>query len=284
MPDREDSAPRTARQIARAELTKAITEAARRQLAAVGPSALSLRAVARELGMASSAVYRYVASRDELLTILIIDAYDAIGATAEAADAEALADGADTGARWLAVCRAVRAWALAHPNEWALVYGSPVPGYQAPQDTIGPASRLGLAMARIVIDAADAGALADVEPLPAPTLVDRGVLAAIGGLPDAPHEDLPERSMLLWIALVGTISFELFGHLHNVITDHDAGFDRQMAVAASSIGLTLRLDRGGRGRWRAGLCRGGLRLPGPLPERALGLSSGSGQAKGPDTS
>ena len=242
MPDLDDSAPRTARQIARAELTKAITDAARRQLAEVGPSALSLRAVARELGMASSAVYRYVASRDELLTILIIDTYDAIGEAAEAADDRAIAAGADAGARWLSVCRAVRSWALAHPNEWALVYGSPVPGYQAPQDTVGPASRLGLAMARVVVDAAAGGELAAVASLPAPTLVDPGVLQAIGGLPDAPHEDLPERSMLLWIALVGAISFELFGHLHNVITDHAVGFDRQMAVAASSIGLTLPLD------------------------------------------
>src|SRR5580693_9793844 len=80
------SAPRTARERARAELTREIKEGARRQLAATGADGISLRAVARELGMASSAVYRYFPSRDDLLTALIIDAYDALGAAVESAD------------------------------------------------------------------------------------------------------------------------------------------------------------------------------------------------------
>ena len=79
------SAPATARARARAELTNEIKATARRHLAEVGAPALSLRAVARELGMASSAVYRYFASRDELLTALIVDAFDAVGAAAEEA-------------------------------------------------------------------------------------------------------------------------------------------------------------------------------------------------------
>src|SRR3954466_2411468 len=93
-------------------------EAARRQLAEVGAAALSLRAVARELGMASSALYRYFPSRDDLLTRLIVDGYDALGAAAESADDPA----ATPRERWLAVCRAVRAWARAHPHEYALLY------------------------------------------------------------------------------------------------------------------------------------------------------------------
>jgi AcrR family transcriptional regulator len=76
--------------------------------------------------MASSAIYRYFASRDELLTALIIDAYDALASAAEAA-----ASRADLPGRWLAACHAVRAWALANPHEYALIYGSPVPGYHA---------------------------------------------------------------------------------------------------------------------------------------------------------
>ena len=72
-----------ARERARAEITTEITAEARRQLAVEGPTGLSLRAVARELGMVSSGIYRYVASRDELLTMLIIEAYDALGATVE---------------------------------------------------------------------------------------------------------------------------------------------------------------------------------------------------------
>src|SRR5215469_4392552 len=76
------SAPRTARERARAEITSEILDAGRRHLATDGASALSLRAIARELGMASSAVYRYVESRDDLLTRLIIDAYESLGAAA----------------------------------------------------------------------------------------------------------------------------------------------------------------------------------------------------------
>ncbi|MDH4077762.1 MAG: TetR/AcrR family transcriptional regulator, partial [Acidimicrobiia bacterium] len=100
--------------------------AARRQLAAEGAAALSLRSVARELGMVSSAVYRYFESRDALLTGLIVDAYDALGAAAEAA-AETR-DGSDLD-RWVITARAIREWALDHPHEYALLYGSPVPGY-----------------------------------------------------------------------------------------------------------------------------------------------------------
>ena len=133
------NASRTARERVRAELTREITDVARAQLATEGAGGLSLRAVAREMGMVSSAIYRYFSSRDDLLTALIVDGYNAIGEAAEQANA-AYAAG-DYAGRWLAVCRAIRDWALAHPHEYALVYGSPVPGYQAPQQTIGPAAR-----------------------------------------------------------------------------------------------------------------------------------------------
>ena len=129
------SVPRTARERARAEITGEILKAGRRHLATDGAAGLSLRAIARDLGMASSAVYRYVASRDDLLTRLIIDAYDALGAAAEAADRAA---GPALAGRWAAICGAVRDWALANPNEYALIYGSPVPGYVAPAETVGP--------------------------------------------------------------------------------------------------------------------------------------------------
>lgn len=150
----------TARERVRAEVTAEITAAARRQLAEVGAAALSLRAVAREVGMVSSAVYRYFPSRDDLLTRLILEGYDALGEAAEAADAPA----DPPRERWLAVCRAVRAWALAHPHEYALLYGSPVPGYSAPPDTVPAAARVGIALGGILRAAAFSGAL---PPAPA---------------------------------------------------------------------------------------------------------------------
>ena len=121
------------------ELTREIKDVARRQLGEHGSAGLSLRAVARELGMVSSAVYRYFPSRDELLTALIIDAYQAIADAAE--HSESRVRRGDLAGRWLATARAMRRWAVEHPQEYALIFGSPVPGYQAPQDTIDPAAR-----------------------------------------------------------------------------------------------------------------------------------------------
>src|SRR5487761_1782376 len=104
----------TARERARIQITGEIKDEARRQLSATGAQ-LSQRAVARELGVVSSALYRYFPSRDDLLTALIIDAYDALGAAAEAAGAAAGQAGYRD--RWRACCQAVRDWALAHPHE-----------------------------------------------------------------------------------------------------------------------------------------------------------------------
>jgi len=144
------NASQTARQRARAELTREIKEAARRQLAETGAPQLSLRAVARELGLVSSALYRYFPSRDDLLTALIIDAYDSLG---EAAEAAAAANGtAGPGCGWRAVCHAIRDWARQNPHEYALIYGSPVPGYQAPRDTVAPAARVPLVLGKLVLE------------------------------------------------------------------------------------------------------------------------------------
>mgnify|MGYP000061132289 CR=1 FL=1 len=235
--------PTTARARARAELTAQIKDTARRHLAETGAQGLSLRAVARDLGLASSAIYRYFPSRDDLLTALIIDAYAAVGEAAERADDAAVRDDAEPGLRWLLVCRAVRAWARAHPHEFALVYGTPVVGYAAPPDTVEPATRIARVLARVTTDALAAGAVEPpARPLPGPRLLEPGVVELAGGLPDAPFEDVIERSLTMWIAMIGAINFEQYGHLHDVVTDTDAFFDAAMAVAASGAGLVVPLD------------------------------------------
>jgi AcrR family transcriptional regulator len=228
------SAPRTARARVRAELTREIETIARRQLAESGPAALSLRAIAREMNMASSAIYRYFPSRDDLLTALIVDAYDAVGTAA--ASAEATARRTDLIGRWLATGRAVRHWAVAHPQEYALIFGSPVPGYQAPQDTIDPAARIPLLLIAIVSD----GAQARPEPVseqPIPRAVKADLVAL--GKQIAPAVSPPQlgRAVLAWSQLIGLISFELFGHLHNVIHDYEAHFDYQLRGIARELGL-----------------------------------------------
>jgi AcrR family transcriptional regulator len=220
-----------ARARVRAELTREIVEAARRHLATDGAAGLSLRAVARELGMASSAVYRYFASRDELLTALIVEAYDAVGAAAERAESDVARD--DLRGRWRATCRAAREWALAHPHEYALVYGSPVPGYAAPEATIGPASRVGVLLCRVVADGVAAGTVS-----PEPDGPDAGELLTPGvaerlGLPPA----LAPRVVTAWSSLYGAISFEVFGQTHNVVDDHSGYFDTAVERLADLVAL-----------------------------------------------
>ena len=222
----------TARERARAELTAEITDLARAQLATVGAAGLSLRAVARELGMVSSAVYRYFPSRDELLTRLIIDGYDSIGAAAETADDTA----APPAERWLAVCRAVRRWALAHPHEYALLYGSPVPGYSAPRDTVPAAVRVAAVLGRILGDAARAGLLPESAHRES-GVVSQDATVLLGGDHPALDDAVRARALLAWSSVFGAVSFEVFGHYTGAVTDAERFFDEAMADLAGLIGL-----------------------------------------------
>ena len=229
------TASQTARERARAELTREIKEEARRQVAATGAQRLSLRAVARELGMVSSALYRYFPSRDDLLTALIIDAYDALGDSAE--QAVATLPRADVRGRWRACCTAVRGWALAHPHEYALIYGSPVPGYQAPQETIPAASRVALVLGGLL---AAASAAADGEPGSAAGLPEQlRQQAALVGAAIAPGvgEAAIVRALIAWTQLFGMISFELFGQLVGSADPAEDFFGHAVDQMADFVGL-----------------------------------------------
>jgi AcrR family transcriptional regulator len=223
---------RGARERARTEVTAAIKDEARAQLAAEGAAKLSLRAVARELGMASSALYRYFPSRDDLLTALIIDAYDAVGAAAE--QALAAADPHDHPARWTAICTAVRDWALAHPHEYALIYGSPVPGYSAPELTIAPASRVGLALISVARDAHHADGVS-LPPLTEGLRPEARRLAALFA-PGVPPE-VTAALVAAWAQIFGLISFELFGQFNNLLEDRDAFFAHAARRLGHEVGL-----------------------------------------------
>jgi AcrR family transcriptional regulator len=229
---------RTLRERIRAEMSHEIKAAASRQLAEHGAAALSLRAVARELGLASSALYRYFKSRDDLLTALIIDAYDSLGQAAE--DAEQPLDRLDLFGRWSAVCHAVRRWALDHPHEYALIYGSPVPGYRAPQATVGPASRVTLLLARIAQDAVRERALTSRSQMPPPL---PGATASVASLAESILSGVPEpvilAGLMAWLEIFGAVSFELFGQLNSVVSDNDAFFDHSVRSMASLLGLQV---------------------------------------------
>lgn len=219
----------------RAEMVDEIKATARRHLATDGAD-LSLRAVARDMGMVSSALYRYFASRDDLLTALIIDAYDDCGAAAESADA-AVSDRADLAGRWLAICCGVRRWALAHPAEYALVYGSPVPGYAAPPTTVAAATRTPATLIGVLADGHTSGALPD----PGVGDMAPAVREDLTRVRQAISPELPEALLasgaLGWTSLVGALSFELFGQLNNTIEARDEYFDYQMRQITGLIGL-----------------------------------------------
>lgn len=235
------STPRTARDRARQEITAEILSAARARLASGGPTELSLRAVARDVGMVSSAVYRYFPSRDELLTALLVGAYDELGAAAEAAD-DQVADRDDVRARWMAVCRGVRAWALAHPHDYALLYGTPVIGYAAPQDTVAPAIRVVARLVGVVADAHRLGAREPAAPAQSPDGFAGSFRSAVPAIRDAVGIDLdtsPEvvgRTLMGWSSIFGAISFELWGHLAGSVDDTEVYFDGLVARLWHDLG------------------------------------------------
>ncbi len=212
------NASRTARERARAELVAEITAAARRQLAETGAAALSMRAVSREIGMVSSALHRYFPTRDDLLTALIVQSYDGL------ADALSEADpGTGPAEHWRGIARALRGWALAHPHEYALIYGSPVPGYRAPTDTVPVAARVLEPLARALAAAHAAGTLAEA-PEPDPALAaDADRVRAALDLPDL-SDGAVLAALTAWTGLFGHLSFELFGQFENAVDARDALF------------------------------------------------------------
>ena len=254
------NAGRTARERARAELTDEIKSVARRQLATDGAQGLSLRAVSRELGMVSSALYRYFPSRDDMLTALIIDAYDTLGEAAEAAavrsgasfavggaapDAEPPDGGAapapgswDPLGTWAAVFSAVRDWARSNPQEYALIYGSPVMGYQAPQTTVQPAIRVPLLMLGILQQAHAEGRLASLDDAPEPDGVLAGQVSVLVGLAPGLPPRVLLRMVIVWTQLFGMISFELFGQLVGSMDPADEFFASATRQMATFVGLT----------------------------------------------
>lgn len=239
-------APRGARERARAEIMAELLASARAHLVTEGAAALSLRAVARDLGVASSAVYRYVPSRDALLTLLIVEAYDAVGAAVERAARDADERGEPPAQRWLAAARAMRAWAVANPQAFELVYGTPVRGYRAPADTVVPATRLWGVVVAVLLAAYADGTLRPTGPTYDPHGLVEPTVPEFAGL--GPLDELPPdlalavtRTPTLFAVLVGALTAELFGHLHNVAADTARIFDVTIATASAGIGLHVDL-------------------------------------------
>ena len=239
------SAPRTARERVREEMTAEILAVAGAHVARDGAPALSLRSIARDLGMAPSALYRYFDGRDALLTALILTAYEALATEAEwAADqAEAAADpkagSAGDAERWLAVPRTLRGWALERPHQWGLIFGTPVPGYEAPEDTVEPYARVAAALVRPLVAAEEAGRLRPDQR--DDRKVSDELASAVAPVREGLLPGMPVEKVVLvveaWTTLIGTISLEVFGHWRKTVLQPELVFEDSMRRLGESLGL-----------------------------------------------
>jgi AcrR family transcriptional regulator len=222
------------RQESRERIERDIIAIGRRHLVTEGAAGLSVRAIARELGMVSSAVYRYVASRDDLLTLLLIDAYTELADAVDRAHRSTSGSWADQA---LASARAARQWAVDQPACWALLYGSPVPGYRAPRErTVGPGTRVVGAL----FDAIGAGIAAGDIP--------RSNIAAAQPLSSdfdrlrmefefTGDDSAVAKCFLVWAGLVGAISLEVFGQYGaDTLTEPVVVFDTQVRLLIDMFG------------------------------------------------
>lgn len=216
------------RQDARDRIEGQIIELGRRHLVTEGAAGLSLRAIARDLGMVSSAVYRYVASRDELLTLLLVDAYLEL---ADAVDSARRGRSGSWREQLRHMARAAREWAVEQPACWALLYGSPVPGYRAPAErTVGPGTRVVGALFDVIAAGIAAGDIPETKGAVAQPLssdFDR-----LRHEFDFPGDDSAvAKCFALWAGLVGAISLEVFGQYgSDTLTEPGAVFDSQIGL------------------------------------------------------
>ncbi len=219
MAKRRDSRERTEAQI---------IKLGRRHLVEHGAAGLSLRAIARDLGMVSSAVYRYVSSRDELLTLLLIDAYSELADAVDRAR-EAVPD------VWsddvIAIAHAARSWAVTHPARWALLYGSPVPGYNAPAErTVGPGTRvIGAFFDAVAAGIATGDIMLTNHTAPQRVSSDFERLRNEFGFPG--DDSVIVKCFAIWAGVVGAISLEVFGQYGaDTLSDVQTVFDTQVRL------------------------------------------------------
>ncbi|MFI9117172.1 TetR/AcrR family transcriptional regulator [Streptomyces venezuelae] len=193
----------TPRERYRAQIRAEITRHAWEQIATAGASALSLNAIAKQMGMSGPALYRYFAGRDELITALVREAYRSL--------ADTLREAAAAGADLSALAHALRDWALTDPQRYFLVYGTPVPGYHAPEDTTAISSEI----MTTLLDACAALPGAAAATAFGDHLADHRDWAA--GHP-APPGTL-HRFLVFWTRLHGVLSLELAGHFSGMDLD-----------------------------------------------------------------
>jgi len=225
----------------RAELRQAtiaeIKALARQQLAEHGPGGLSLRAIARQMRMASSALYRYYANVNELITALVLEGYDSLADTLTAARDSQPAD--DPTGQFRAICHAYRQWALDHRSDFALIFGTPLPGYEAPEETTAAAAGRSTALALTAYATAVAAGTADPERSQFPPTIAAGeLLPALlaDTVPDCPPV-LAGITLAAYTSLLGYLNAEIFGSLTRLIADTAQLYDAHVRTVMLGMGF-----------------------------------------------
>src|SRR6266487_5826544 len=206
----------------RAHVRHEVKQAALRQLAESGPAAVSVSAIGKQLGVSGPALYRYFASRDELLTELMIDAYH------DLADALAAASRAPTPgprARLEGLARAYRSWALAQPHRYRLLFGPPLPGYDAHAHRLVEAAQAAMNLLLGVLrELGDHTAAPPSQPLA--SQLSAWAQLHSSGIDPATALD----AVLIWSRLHGFVSLEIAGNFTSMGIDSDQIFEIQLAT------------------------------------------------------
>jgi AcrR family transcriptional regulator len=240
--------PRPKHELAR-ERSETITQiktVARQQMAEHGTAGLSLRGIAREMGITAPAIYNYFPRLEDLITALIVDAFNSLAEAMDAAEAAARSDRPYD--KIMALCLAYREWAIAHPTVFQLIYGNPIPGYRAPEElTIPLARRPFLGLFRWFIRAHQAGELAiPAEYQVVPPAMVEGIAAwkRLSGIemPDA----LLGLLMSGWARIHGAVLLELFGHLEPLVGGGGSFYRYELEAFAQRLELDGRPDRAAR--------------------------------------
>jgi len=211
----------------RAQVRQEVKEAALRQLAETGPGALSISAIGKQLGVSGPALYRYFASRDDLLTELVIDAYHDLANALTAATRQVPKD--DPRARFEALARAYRSWALAEPHRYRLLFGPPLPGYEAHAQRLVEASWAAMNLLLEVLRGFVIGAAEPSGPLAAELTAwaqqnEPGIDAATA-----------LRAVLIWSQLHGIVSLEIAGNFASMSIDADQLFQAQLTAILATL-------------------------------------------------
>jgi len=232
----------TRRELRREETEEEIKEVARRQMAEVGAAALSLRSIAREMGLTAPALYRYFPNRDALVTALIVEAYQALASAMLAADVAQARD--DFHGRFRSLALAFRKWAVQHPQDFALIYGTPIPGYEAPREqTVGPASQVLQVIGFVLVEAWQVGRLnmpqAYQEISPA---MHTAVTEILQSLPTTAPEAGVVLTMTIWARLYVVVWGELYEHFVPGLAESGALYEMEVAAIWAELGFQLSVN------------------------------------------